>query len=92
MKTKYPIIKGKEKSLFTVREARAHFSEVLKMAAGGGTVTITVHGVPTVQIVPARSTEKPLKVNRRWLKSMKPNEDKRSLSENLVRRDRNGRG
>lgn len=36
---------------FTVAEARANFSELIKLAERGGRVTITRRGLPVVEIV-----------------------------------------
>ena len=39
---------------YSVREAKARFAEAITMAAKGEKVVVTKHGVPFVEIVPAR--------------------------------------
>lgn len=40
-------------------EAKTHLPELLKRTAKGEQITITKHGVPVAQLVPARSLKKP---------------------------------
>lgn len=92
MKNKYPELKGVRKTVFSVREARARFSEVIRLAALGTDITISVHGKPSVKLVQARSESKPFKVNWELLRNNTKKCDKKNLSENLIRADRDGRG
>ena len=76
---------------YTVREAKAKFSEVIRLAGEGTEVTITSHGQPKVLLRKAGVTHQPFRVDRHWLKTMRV--AKGALTaERIIREDRDGRG
>jgi prevent-host-death family protein len=80
-----------DSAVYTVREAKARFSEILRLAEQGNDVIITSHGRPKVCITKAEQEVRPFRVARRWLQSMKA--DKRQTpAEQIIREDRDARG
>jgi len=88
VETEYPLPKGK---VFTVREAKAGLSGLIRLAAQGMEVTITSHGRPKARIAAASPAGVPFRVDRQWLNST-PVAKPRARSERIVRREREGRG
>jgi prevent-host-death family protein len=76
---------------WTVREARAHFSEIVDAAARGEEIIITSHGEPKVKIVGYEKSGRPMKVDRKWLYGM-PVPPRQTPSEVIIREDRDARG
>lgn len=74
-----------------VREGKAMFSALVHRAAGGEEITITSHGKPMARLTPLSPATPPLRVDRRWLSSMKVRTEQ-TPAETLIRQDRDGRG
>ena len=75
---------------FPLREAKNRLSELVRLAAQGKQVTITLHGKPYAQL--SRVTESPrqFKVDRKWLLRMKVVASQ-TPAEVLIRAERDGR-
>ena len=79
-------------AVYSVREAKAHFSELIRRAAQGGEITVTSHGHPAVRVIPATKVpDKPFRVDLKWLRNMRV-APKQTPSERIVREDRDARG
>jgi len=74
----------------TVREAKAHFSEMVRAAAAGTEIIVTSHGEPRVRLVPVQPQGRPFKVNRRLL-AVPPVRPVTRPAEELIREDRDAR-
>jgi prevent-host-death family protein len=55
----------------TVREAKAKFSDVLDAASHGDEILVTSHGRPKARITSLQRTNRPLRIDLDWLKTMK---------------------
>lgn len=76
---------------FTVREAKAGLSAILRQVAKGSEVTITSRGRPAARIVPVDLPGAPFAVDLEWLRTMRV-VSSGLPSEQLVREDREARG
>jgi len=76
---------------YSVREAKARFSEVIRLAGEGTEVTITSHGQPKVLLRKAGVTPRPFRVDRHWLKTMRVAEGPLNAAR-IIREDRDARG
>lgn len=76
---------------YTVREAKAKFSEVIRLAGEGTEVTITSHGQPKVLLRKAGVTPRPFRVDRHWLKTMRVADGALNAAR-IIRQDRDARG
>ena len=56
---------------FSVREAKNRFSELVRLAAQGRQITITLHGEPRARLGPVVSQPRPFAMDRKWLLTMK---------------------
>lgn len=74
----------------SVREAKNRFSELVRRAAKGEKIQISSHGEVRAELGPVRREFRPLQIDRKWLREMTVGEP-RSLSEALVRSERDGR-
>ena len=79
------------RALYSVREAKAHFSELIRMVEQGAEITITSHGQPKVHMIKAGQPGRPFRVARHWLKHMKVVEPQ-TPAEQIIREDRDARG
>jgi prevent-host-death family protein len=77
-------------SVMTVREAKARFSELVRLAAEGHDVTITSHGQPKARLVAAAAEARPFRVPWEWLRTMKVKEPQ-TPAEQIIREDRDAR-
>jgi len=78
-------------AVYTVRAAKARFSELIRLAEQGTHVTITVHGRPKVCVTKAAHEGRPFRVARRWLETMKVGK-RQTPAEQIIREDRDARG
>ncbi|OGV74595.1 MAG: hypothetical protein A3K19_05805 [Lentisphaerae bacterium RIFOXYB12_FULL_65_16] len=74
----------------SVREAKAHLSELVEQAAAGHEITITYHGRPKATLIPVRAAKAPFAVDRQWLRRLPIVRGARP-AEVLVREERDGR-
>jgi prevent-host-death family protein len=84
----YPAPRG---TVFTIREAKAHFSALIERATAGEEITITWHGQPKARLAPVRTVQARLRVDRKWLASM-PVRESGPRADVLIRQDRDDRG
>lgn len=89
-KSKRVVYDVPERNVFTVREARASFSELVKRASEGAEMIITSHGRQKAAVTGVRAG-RPFVPDRRRLESMKPLKGV-PAAEDLIRVDREGRG
>jgi antitoxin (DNA-binding transcriptional repressor) of toxin-antitoxin stability system len=75
---------------FPLREAKNRLSELVKRAAQGEQITITLHGEPRVQLSRVLKGSRLFKVDRKWLREMRVG-GSRTPAEALIRADRDGR-
>ena len=80
-----------KRAVLSVREAKAHFSSLIRRAAKGEETTITWHGQARARISAVRADGDGFHIDREWLKSM-PDRRRGALAEELVRADRDSRG
>lgn len=73
-----------------VREVKNRFSELVRKAAKGQEVIITSHGEARARLSPLKGRLRPLKIDWKWLKSMKLTEPQ-SPAEDLIRAERDAR-
>lgn len=78
-------------AVYSIREAKAHLSELVHMVEQGAEVTISSHGRPKVRLNKADPPSSPFRVARRWLTRM-PVAGRQTPAEQLIREDRDGRG
>jgi prevent-host-death family protein len=78
-------------AVYTVREAKAGLSAILRQLADGSEVTITSRGRPVARIVPPVSAGTGFVVDRDWLRSMRVR-GTGPRAEQIIREDRDGRG
>lgn len=78
-------------AVYSVREAKAHFSALVGRAAQGEEITITWHGQAHARLAPVRMEAAALHVDRTWLQSM-PFLNRGTRAEKIVRTDRDARG
>ena len=78
-------------AVYSVREAKARFSEMLRLAEQGTEITITSHGQPKVCLTKAGGAPRPFRVAAHWLKTMKVVEPQ-TPAELIIRADRDARG
>ena len=79
-------------AVYSVREAKAHFSKLIRLAAEGGEITVTSHGHPAVRMVAAnKAAAKPFTVDFKWLRTMRVG-PRQTPSEQIIRGDRDVRG
>jgi prevent-host-death family protein len=71
-------------STVAARDLRNHTAEVLRQAADGTPVTITVNGVPVAEIGPVRSTRSPFLSKAEFIKLVSHQADA-ALSADLER-------
>lgn len=77
-------------TVVNVRSAKDRLSSLLDQAAQGNEVVITSGGVPKARLVPALRTRRPFQVGWKLLQSIKSKPES-PQSEELIRRDRDGR-
>jgi antitoxin (DNA-binding transcriptional repressor) of toxin-antitoxin stability system len=75
---------------FSLREAKNRLSELVKRAARGEQITITLHGEPRVQLSRVLERTRPFKVDWKWLKEMRVG-GSQTPAETLIRAERDGR-
>ena len=75
---------------FPLREAKNRLSELVRRAAQGEQITITLHGEPRVQLSRIQERPRPFKVDWKWLRGMKI-ADSQTPAETLIRAERDGR-
>jgi antitoxin (DNA-binding transcriptional repressor) of toxin-antitoxin stability system len=75
---------------FPVREAKNRFSELVRRAAQGEQITITLHGEPRAMISRIQGRPRPFKVDWKWLRDMKVS-DCQTPAEIMIRVERDGR-
>lgn len=75
---------------FPLREAKNRLSELVKRAAQGEQITITLHGEPRVQLSRVLERSRPFKVDWKWLREMRVRASQ-TPAETLIRADRDGR-
>lgn len=73
-----------------VREAKNRFSELVRRAAQGEQITITLHGEPRAQLSRAVVLRRPFAVDWNWLRAMKV-AGAQTPAEDLIRAERDGR-
>jgi len=73
-----------------VREAKNRFSEVVRQAARGKEVIITVHGEPRARLGPVGRRSKPFEVDWKWLREMRVAASQ-TPAESLIRSERDER-
>lgn len=73
-----------------VREAKNRFSELVRRAAQGEQITITLHGEPRAQLTRISESRRPFHVDRKWLLQMKVAASQ-AAAETLVRAERDSR-
>src|SRR6185503_9877268 len=56
---------------FPLREAKNRLSELVRLAAQGKQVTITLHGKPYAQLSRVTECPRQFKVDQKWLRRMK---------------------
>jgi prevent-host-death family protein len=79
-------------AVYTVREAKARLSELIRLAGQGTDVTITSHGQPVARVGPVGGKSgKPFLVDFDWLRSM-PVSPGQTPAEQIIREDRDARG
>ena len=77
---------------YNVREAKARFSELIRLAGEGAEITITSHGRPAARLGPAADQRgKSFTVDFDWLRTMRVGR-KQTPAERIVREDREARG
>ncbi len=74
-----------------MREARTQFSALVERAASGEKIVITWHGRPRARLLPFVESRDKLRVDRKWLETMRVRGSTQS-AEALVRNDRDNRG
>ena len=78
--------------VYNVREAKARFSELIRLAGEGTEITITSHGRPAARLGPAADQRgKSFTVDFDWLRAMRVGR-KRTPAERIIREDREARG
>jgi prevent-host-death family protein len=82
--------KGVRGLQFPLREAKNHLSELVRRAARGEQITITLHGEPRVRLIRITEESRPLTVDLEWLRTMKV-ADSQTPAEALIRAERDGR-
>jgi antitoxin (DNA-binding transcriptional repressor) of toxin-antitoxin stability system len=75
---------------FPVREAKNRFSELVRRAAQGEQITITLHGEPRAQLSRIQTLPRPFQVDWKWLRDMKVS-DVQVPAETSIRAERDGR-
>ena len=75
----------------SVRQAKARFSQLVREASAGYEVTVTSHGEPRARLVPVRRRPRRFKVDRKRLAGARAGK-RGTPAEQIVRRDRDGRG
>lgn len=73
-----------------LREAKNRFSELVRRAAQGERITITLHGEPHAQLTRVSESRRPFHVDRKWLLQMKVAASQ-TPAETLVRAERDSR-
>lgn len=77
---------------YSVRQAKAQFCELIRMAEQGAEISITSHGQAVARIGPAGTeSAKPFRVDFDWLRTMRVN-PKQTPAEKIIREDRDARG
>lgn len=80
-----------ERSVVSVREAKAQFSALVARAGAGEEITIAWHGRPRARLAPLEATGGVFRVDHAWLRSMTVKKHGKR-AEDLVREDRDARG
>lgn len=75
---------------FPVREAKNRFSELVRRAAQGEQITITLHGEPRARLSRIVEGPRPFEIDRKWLRDMKVAASQ-TPAEALIRAERDGR-
>jgi prevent-host-death family protein len=75
---------------YPLREAKNRLSELVKRAANGEQITITLHGVPRARLSPVTEWTQPFQVDRDWLRDMKVSSSQ-TPADALIRSERDGR-
>jgi len=75
---------------FPVREAKNRFSELVRRAAQGEQITITMHGEPRARLSRILEEPLPFEVDWKWLRDMKVAASQ-TPAEALIRAERDGR-
>jgi prevent-host-death family protein len=75
---------------FPLREAKNRFSELVKRAAQGERITVTVHGLPRAELRSAVARTRLFSVDWKWLRHMKV-AGTQTPAEDLIRADRDAR-
>ena len=83
-------IRGAPKSRYPIREAKDRLPELVRRAARGEQITITLHGEPCARLSRISGGARPFTVDLEWLRGMKV-ADSQSASTDLIRAERNGR-
>jgi len=82
--------RNKRKLHFPVREAKSRFSELVRRAAQGEQITITLHGEPRARLSRIVEGLHPFEVDWQWLRDMKVAASQ-TPAEALIRAEREGR-
>jgi prevent-host-death family protein len=85
----YPL--SEHGATIALREAKAQFSALVERAAAGEEIVITWHGRPRARLLPLAEERGILRVDRKWLDTMRVGGSK-TPAETLVRDDRDNRG
>ena len=75
---------------FPLREAKNRLSELVRRAAKGEQITITLHGEPRAQLSGVTGRSRPFTVDRKWLREMKVS-GSQTPAETLIRAERDER-
>jgi antitoxin (DNA-binding transcriptional repressor) of toxin-antitoxin stability system len=75
---------------FPLREAKNRLSELVRRAARGEQIIITLHGEPRAQLSRVLEKSRPFKADWKWLREMKVAASQ-TPAEALIRADRDGR-
>ena len=75
---------------FPLREAKNRLSELVRRAAQGEQITITLHGEPRARLSRIQERPRPFTVDWKWLRDMKV-ADSQTPAETLIRAERDGR-
>ncbi len=75
---------------FPLREAKNRLSELVRRAAKGEQITITLHGNPRARLSRAAEEPQPFRVDWKWLRNMRVAASQ-TPAEALIRAERDGR-
>jgi len=81
--------KNSRNANFPIREAKNRFSELVRRAAQGEQITITLHGEPRARLSRVTEELRPFKVDWEWLRGMQV-ATSQTPAEDLIRAERDG--